>query len=124
MPGVIQGLPTRCKTGAVCGLVFFFSSVISFIPTVARAANCFPAPSNIIAWWPGDGSAADIAGTNNGVLLGGATAVATGVVGSAFSFDGTNNFVAISNSALLRPTNFTIEAWVRFSALDSAGSGG
>jgi alpha-tubulin suppressor-like RCC1 family protein len=46
------------------------------------------------------------------------------MVGSAFSFDGTNGFVAISNSALLRPTNFTIEGWVRFTGLDSAGSGG
>ena len=32
--------------------------------------------------------------------------------------------VQIPDSAALRPTNLTIEAWVRFSSLDSAGSGG
>src|SRR4029077_15869755 len=91
---------------------------------LTRAASCFPAPTNILSWWPGEGSAADIIGTNNGVLQGGATAAAAGVGGSGFGFDGTNGFVAISNSALLRPTNFTIEGWVRFAGCDSAGSGG
>src|SRR6267142_3955526 len=100
-----------------------FLFLVSF-PALTRAASCFPAPTNILGWWPGEGSAADIIGTNNGVLQGGATASAAGKVGTAFSFDGTNSFVAISNSALLRPTNFTIEGWVRFTGLDSGGSGG
>lgn len=88
------------------------------------AASCLPAPTNILGWWPGDGSATDIAGTNDGTLQGGATASGPGIVASAFGFDGINSLVAIPNSAVLRPTNFTIEAWVRFTALDSAGSGG
>jgi alpha-tubulin suppressor-like RCC1 family protein len=93
-------------------------------PALTRAASCFLAPTNMLGWWPGDGSAVDIVGTNNGVLQGGAAASVAGVAGSAFGFDGTNGFVAIPNSAVLRPTNFTIEAWVRFTGLDSAGSGG
>jgi alpha-tubulin suppressor-like RCC1 family protein len=108
-----------CQRVKFCLLLF----LVSF-PALTRAASCFPAPTNILGWWPGEGSAADIIGTNNGILQGGATASAAGMVGSAFGFDGTNSFVAISNSALLRPTNFTIEAWVRFTGLDSAGSGG
>jgi alpha-tubulin suppressor-like RCC1 family protein len=108
-----------------CQRVYFclFLFLVSF-PALTRAASCFPAPTNLVGWWPGEGSAADTIGTNNGTLQGGATASAAGMVGSAFGFDGTNSFVAISNSALLRPTNFTIEAWVRFTSLDSAGSGG
>jgi Leucine-rich repeat (LRR) protein len=89
-----------------------------------EAASCFPAPSGLIGWWPGDGNALTIVGTNNGTLQGGATASNAGFIGNAFSFDGTNNFVQIADSPILHPTNFTVEAWIRFSGLDSAGLGG
>ncbi len=46
------------------------------------------------------------------------------MVSSAFSFDGTNSYVQITNSAVLQPTNFTVECWVRFTSLDSPGLGG
>ena len=88
------------------------------------ARDCVPAPAGLVGWWPADGGASDIAGTNNGTLQGGATANVGGVVGSAFGFDGTNGFVQIPDSAALRPTNLTVEAWVRFDSLNSAGSGG
>jgi hypothetical protein len=78
----------------------------------------------LLGWWPGEGNANDIASTNNGALQGGANAGAAGVVGAAFSFNGTSSYVQIPNSPGLRPTNFTIETWVRFDALDSSGSGG
>ncbi|MGD0263190.1 MAG: immunoglobulin domain-containing protein, partial [Verrucomicrobiota bacterium] len=87
------------------------------------AADCFSAPAGLVGWWPGDGNANDIAGTNNGVLEGGATASATGVVGLAFTFNGTNGYVQIPDSSVLKPTNLTVEAWVLFNSLDSAGSG-
>ncbi len=90
----------------------------------APASDCVPAPAGLVGWWPGDGGANDIAGTNNGTLQGGATADAAGVVGPAFGFDGTNGFVQIPDSPALRPANLTIEAWVRFDSLDSPGSGG
>ncbi len=88
----------------------------------ASAASCVPAPAGLVGWWSGDGNANDIAGTNNGTFQGGATASAVGEVGQAFSFDGTNTFVQIPDSPALRPTNLTVEAWMRFSALDSAGN--
>jgi lysophospholipase L1-like esterase len=86
--------------------------------------DCFSTPTGLIAWWPGDGNANDIFGVNNGILQGGATASAAGLVGSAFSFDGTNGYVQISDAPQLKPTNLTVEAWVRFASLDSQGSGG
>ena len=91
---------------------------------VTVPGSCVSAPAGIVGWWPGDGSANDIVGTNNGTLQGGAIATASGLVGQAFSFDGTNGYVQIPDSPDLQPTNLTVEAWVLFSSLDSAGSGG
>ena len=88
------------------------------------AAGCTPAPAGLVAWWPGDGNANDIVGTNNGSLMGGATANTAGYVGLAFHLNGTNNFVQIPDSPVFHPTNFTIEAWVRFDSLDSPPVGG
>ncbi len=89
----------------------------------AAAADCFAAPAGLVGWWPGDGNATDIAGGNNGTLQGGATANGSGLVGPAFALDGTSGYVQIPDSPVLRPTNLTIEAWVRFNSLDSAVSG-
>ena len=78
-----------------------------------------PAPSGLIAWWSGDGSANDLTGAHNGTLMGGATASEPGVVGNAFLFDGTNAYVEIPDAPDLHPAYFTIEAWVRCDALDT-----
>jgi hypothetical protein len=96
-------------------------------PTAAirmAAASCSTAPAGIISWWPGDGNASDIAGTNNGTLQGGAIATGVGMVGQAFSFDGNTAYVQIPDAPALKPANLTIEAWVRFTSLDSTGLGG
>jgi hypothetical protein len=90
----------------------------------AAAQDCFPDPMGMVGWWPGDGSAKDIVSNNNGMLLGGATANAPGVVGSAFSFDGTNGYVQIPDSPAFHLPNLTVEAWVLFNSLDSPASGG
>jgi Leucine-rich repeat (LRR) protein len=90
----------------------------------ADGASCLPAPNGLIGWWPGDGNALTIVGTNNATLQGGATATNVGFIGNTFTFDGTNNFVQIADSPILHPTTFTVEAWIRFTGLDSAGLGG
>ncbi|HTL54262.1 MAG TPA: LamG-like jellyroll fold domain-containing protein [Candidatus Limnocylindrales bacterium] len=90
--------------------------------TVNLPGTCAPAPPNLVGWWTADGSAADYLGLNNGTLQGTATANAAGEVAQAFSFDGVNGYVQVPNSAALNPTNLTIEAWVLFNSLDSAGN--
>jgi DNA-binding NarL/FixJ family response regulator len=85
---------------------------------------CAAALPGLIGWWPGQGTALDSAGTNHGTVFGGATATDRGKVGLGFSFDGTSGFVQIPNAPELNPPTLTIEAWVLFTALDSAGSGG
>jgi N-acetylneuraminic acid mutarotase len=75
--------------------------------------NSAPVPPGIVAWWPGERTAIDIVGTNNGITLNGVS-YSTGEVGQAFSFDGVNDYVSVvpywfSNNIA---NNFTIEFWV------------
>jgi lysophospholipase L1-like esterase len=104
-------------------------AAILFLTLLIRTASgvgptCVTPPAGLIGWWPGEGNANDIGGNDSGTLQGGVSASVAGVVGTAFSFDGTSGYVQIPDSPQLRPANLTIEAWVRFSSLDSTGSGG
>lgn len=78
-----------------------------------------------MAWWPGEGDARDIIGTNNGALMGGVTFV-TGEVGMAFSFDGSSGYIAVSNTSSMDfgTNDFTIAGWIRLSTLDAGPGGG
>ncbi len=95
-------------------------------PAGADSTACTPPPSGMVSWWPGDGTANDIKGTNDGTLQNGAT-FAPGKVGQAFSFDGVNDaFVApllVSYS-----TGSSFDAWVKTSddrgIIMSGGGGG
>src|SRR4029077_13699611 len=73
---------------------------------------CVASPSGLISWWPAEGSAADVIGGNNGIVLSGAN-YAGGESGQAFSFSGnTVNCIRIPyNHTLITPA-YTIEAWV------------
>src|SRR5437870_704494 len=104
------------------GLLAVFAAGALVLAAPASAADCLAAPSGLASWWPGDGNANDIAGTNHGSLQAGATANTAGLVGSGFRFDGTNSYVAIPDSATLKPTNLTVVCWVRFSLLTTPGN--
>ena len=69
-------------------------------------------PAGMIAYWPGDGHARDIAGGHDGTLDQGAT-FAPGVMGQAFAFDGVDDRVHIPYSPELYPPSVTVEAWIK-----------
>ena len=115
-----RNLRLRWDGQVVLGLLLIAMATPAFR---AAAADCSAAAASLVSWWPGDGNANDIAGTNNGTLRGGATATTLGVVGQAFSFDGTNNYVQIPNAPSQQPTNLIIEAWVRSNSLASKVTG-
>ena len=80
----------------------------------AATQNCVVPPAGLVNWWPGDGSANDIVGGNNGTLQNGAT-FAAGFVGQAFSFDGVDDTVDIPAGALPNvPASgqFSVELWM------------
>jgi hypothetical protein len=67
-------------------------------------------------------TANDSSGNGNTGTLGGGNSSyrptwATGKIGSAMSFDGANDYIAINNSTSLRPEQITVEAWVKASAI-------
>ena len=71
----------------------------------------------LVALWSGEGDGKDSIGTNNGTPVN--VTFTDGVVGQAFHLNGSNAYVQIPDSADLKPTNITIEAWVKFDAQES-----
>jgi uncharacterized repeat protein (TIGR01451 family)/fimbrial isopeptide formation D2 family protein len=82
-------------------------------PLTVRCPPCTPAPSGMVAWYPGEGNANDIQGGNHGTLQNGAM-FAAGKVGQAFSLDGSDDYVQLSNSAFnpFPATGFTYDFWI------------
>jgi Concanavalin A-like lectin/glucanases superfamily/Pro-kumamolisin, activation domain/Reelin subrepeat B/Immunoglobulin domain/HYR domain/Viral BACON domain len=85
---------------------------------------CAPPPPGLVSWWRAEGDATDCAGTNNGILQGGAT-FAPGRVGQAFGFNGTNSYIEVPSSPALKPTGpFTVEGWVNYDGFTGPNGGG
>lgn len=103
--------------------------VSPFVPAaLVTAETCVQPPSGLISWLPGDGNAKDIVGTNDGTLQDGAT-FGTGLVGQAFSFDGTSSVTLSSPPAVSAVGSWTYDLWINVVAFtnntsiqDSGGS--
>ncbi len=81
-----------------------------------------PTPlSGQAAWWTGENSSLDVTGSANGSQLNGVS-FAAGKMGRAFSFDGVDDAVSVTDSAALKPAQISLEAWVYASAAQAAGS--
>ena len=91
-------------------LLILAAAALMLVLCTSVFGQCTQPPSNLVAWWPGDGNTGDIIGNSNGVHVGTAT-YAAGKVGQAFSFDGTN-YVEVADSPVLRPTTYTVDAWI------------
>ena len=90
-------------------------AVLCFLSSSASAQTCVQPPAGVVSWWPGDGNADDIQNGNDGTLQNGAM-FAQGIVGQAFSLDGSDDFVNVGNAPTLHVSggNFTVDAWVKF----------
>jgi hypothetical protein len=68
----------------------------------------------LLGWWPFSGNASDESGQGNHGLVNGA-ALNTDRnenPNSAFSFDGINDYITIADNPGLRPSSFTVSAWI------------
>ena len=78
----------------------------------AKLKTAIAPPSGIVSWWPGDGNAQDIIGSNHGTLQGGAT-FTDGLVGEAFTLDGTDDFVGVGDVLDMGTGSLTIDVWYK-----------
>ena len=70
-------------------------------------------PAGMVSWWPGDDNANDIVDSNDGMLSGDAT-FGPGMVGQAFSLDGTGDVVIVSDSPNLNIIgDVTVDLWAK-----------
>jgi concanavalin A-like lectin/glucanase superfamily protein/immunoglobulin I-set domain protein len=96
----------------------FLITTFLFLPAglLLAQGGCVSPPSGLVAWWPGNGNAVDVIGSNNGSLVGNVT-FTNGEVGQAFVFNGSDN-VQVPNSSLWNfgSGNFSIELWANFSS--------
>ncbi len=82
---------------------------VTFDDVTLTSANC--APANLVAFWPSDGTAQDVAGIYDGTLDGDAT-FSSGKVGQAFSFDG--NQAQVTLATFPTASTFSIEGWIYY----------
>jgi hypothetical protein len=82
--------------------------------------------TGLVAYYPLDGNADDASGNNNhGTVMGGAAPAPDrfGRAGNAFSFDGTDDYITVPNSATMQSPDsaVTLAAWVSLTAFDAGG---
>ena len=90
--------------------LFLFAAVTAFGQTVPSYV-----PTNgLVGWWPFNGNASDASGNgNNGGVSGASLAVDRfGQQASAYAFNGLNNYITVSNSSNLNPSQITVSVWV------------
>lgn len=83
------------------------------------AVHAIPGPTN---FWPADGTAVDVVGGNNGVLVNGA-GYGPGVTGQAFSFNGVNQYMQAASAIPLGSGDFTIDLWANFNSVPPSSIG-
>jgi hypothetical protein len=97
-------------------------SITAALAMNGRSQSCAPVTSGLVDWWPGNGNANDIVGTNNGTIPYSDVTFGPGEVGEAFVFSGhgrsgandTGNEVDFGTNAGNFGTNdFTIDFWIK-----------
>jgi len=93
--------------------VLFFDRALSAseIAAIYGAGCAGTCPSGLVSWWKGNGDANDSLGTYNGTLTNGAT-FAQGQQGTAFSFDGSDDYVQTAYTFPFT-SDFTIGVWMK-----------
>jgi len=88
------------------------------VPPPTPTSTPTPTPTPIppipgpVSWWPGDGNAEDIAGSNAGVLKGDTTFI-PGKAGQAFSFDGAGDYIDMGDVLDVGISSFSISLWYK-----------
>jgi uncharacterized repeat protein (TIGR01451 family) len=87
-------------------------------PTTPSPTGCAPLYSTgLVAWWRAEGDVTDALGNHSGTWMTGSAATAgaftAGVIGSAFDFNGANQYILVPDTPDLRVSYVTVDAWVK-----------
>jgi hypothetical protein len=115
----------RAKTtrlGIIMAVIVLWGLVSGAGPI--HGQTCAGPVPGLVDWWTGDRSPLDMAGTNNGTLMNGAT-YGPGKVSQAFSFTGaSDSFVDIPDNTSLNPAGaFSVDGWFYIDPSDSGVAG-
>ncbi len=83
--------------------------------------------NGLVGYWPFCGNANDQSGNGNNGVVNGATLTTDrfGNTNSAYSFDGTSQFISVLDNTLLKPSNsLSLSAWVNFDSSDTSNFNG
>ncbi len=110
-------VPQLADTGTNV-LALHQGAIARILPTIAGRrytltfANHGRPSLNPVSWWKAEGNGLDSADGNDGMLESGLS-FASGEVGQAFSFNGTNQYLLVADAPNLRFKNsMTAEAWI------------
>ena len=94
--------------------LFVLGCLLVLHAPAARAQSCVPPTDGLVAWWPLDGSTADLIDHNPASPVGDPS-FSSGEVGGGLSLDGVDDAALIPASPLLdvgRSAGFTIALWI------------
>ena len=93
--------------------ISFCVFLLSFGTSKSQTIPSYVPPNGLVGWWPFNGNANDESGNgNNGTVYGPILCTDRfGTSNSAYSFNGTNNYIRISNNPSLNNKNVSISGW-------------
>jgi hypothetical protein len=119
---------SKKRIGVLVLMVMLVCMGFVAITPVNASGESIPPPSGLVSWWPGDGNVYDVISGNHGTLHNGAT-FAPGYVtsgnGQAFSLDGVDDYIEISDNPSLEfgSDTYTFEIWFKTSTTKSCAPG-
>jgi gliding motility-associated-like protein len=115
----IKRISEKRNKHLLCALLLLFSPFLTFH---SQIPNYVPSNS-LVGWWPFTGNAIDSSGNGNNGTVNGATLTTDrfGAANSAYSFDGINDDIFLSNQSSLGSQNkFSISMWINVNSYGSA----
>ena len=106
-------------------LLFVAVLILSVAKIYAQNVPSYVPTNGLVGWWPFNGNANDESGNGNNGTVNGASLSAdrNGKANSAYSFDGTNNYIELSQPFLQGNQNvgsFTVSYWLNLSKLPTS----
>jgi hypothetical protein len=101
------------------------TSLILVAQTLVAQVPSYVPTNGLVGYWPFNGNANDASGNGNNGTVNGATLTTdrNGNANSAYSFDGINNHILVSNNSTLSGfSNITISFWVNISQFPSSAN--